>query len=380
MSSTAKRTNRLTALISLAIALVLTAAIAALSPQSKGGDMPTPPSTFFATDRGTKAIYLVFQRLMPETSRWRLPLTELRTARNLQRATLIALGPPHPLTGGEADALDMWIRTGGQLILATGRTWDIQNPHGDQNQRPRTEDYLARHQIQRRSAKGAEAPTNAELKSLGQGRIIYVPDSFAFSNETLRSTDNAVWLAERASEWGKVILFDEYHHGYAARRGFFSLIGLFLFSSPWGFVCLQLALAGIVYIAGYKRRFGKIVEEVPEERTSPIEAAEALGGLFRTAQARTLSVRSIHQHLNMELSRLIGHRVDLLNPESRTRFARRSNMSETELDAYANAVAVNLRQPASRDDDLVWIARTANTILRSLDHGPAATKRRAAVS
>jgi hypothetical protein len=380
MSGTAKRTNRLTALISLVIALVLIGAITVLSPESKGGDMPTPPSTFFATDSGTKAIYLVFQRLVPETSRWRLPLTELRNAGRLQKATLIAMGPPSPLTAGEADALDTWIRAGGQLILATGRTWDIQNPRGGQSQRPRTEDYLARHQIQRRSGKGAEAPASAEMKSLGQGRIIYVPDSFAFSNETLRSTDNAVWLAERASEWGKVILFDEYHHGYATRRGFFSLIGLFLFSSPWGFVCLQLALAGIVYVAGYKRRFGKIVEEIPEERTSPIEAAEALGGLFRTAQARTLAVRSIHQHLNMELSRLIGHRVDLLNPESRTRFARRSNMSEAELDAYANAVAVNLRQPGSRDEDLVWIARTANNILRSLDHGPAATKRHAAVS
>jgi hypothetical protein len=359
---------------------MLTGAIAVLSPESKGGDMPTPPSTFFATDRGSKAIYLVFQQLRPETSRWRMPLTELRNHRNLQRATLISLGPPNPLTGAEADALDTWIRTGGQLILATGRTWDIQTPRGDQSQRPRTEDYLARHQIERRSAKGPEAPANAQTISLGQGRIIYVPDSFAFSNETLRSTDNAVWLAERASEWGKVILFDEYHHGYATRRGFFSLIGLFLFSSAWGFVCLQLALAGIVYIAGYKRRFGKIVAEIPEERTSPIEAAEALGGLFRTAQARTLSVRSIHQHLNVELSRLIGHRVDLLNPESRIRFARRSKMSETELDAYASAVTVNLRQRASRDEDLVWIARTANNILRSLDHGPAATKRRAAVS
>ena len=379
MSATARQFNRRMALVSLGVALLLTGAIAVLNPESKGGSIPTPPSTFFATDRGAKAIFLVFQRLLPETTRWRMPLTELQGA-NLQKATLIAMGPPNPLSEGEADALDSWIRRGGQLILAADRTWEINTAQGDRTRKPRLGSYLARHQIQQRPVSGSQAVDAAEIKPLGQGRIVYVPYSFAFSNETLRTSDNAVWLAARVSEWSTRALFDEYHHGYATRRGFFSLIGLFLFSSPWGFVCLQLALAGIVYIFGYKRRFGKIVEEVPEERTSPIEAAEALGGLFRTAEARTLSARSIYQHLNLELSRLTGHRVDLLNPESRAYLARRSQMSEGELDTYAKAVAANLRQQSTREQDLLQIARTATNILRSVDHGSAATKQRAAVS
>jgi hypothetical protein len=181
------------------------------------------------------------------------------------------------------------------------------------------------------------------------------------------------------SEWNERVLFDEYHQGFATRRGFFTLIGLFL-SSPWGFLCMQLALAGAIYIFGCKRRFGKIVEEVPVERTSPIEAAEALGGLFQTAQAQVLSVRSIHQHLNMELSTLLGHRVDILNSESRERIARRSRMERAELDAYAETVAAAVQQVSGRDGDLLRIARTATNILRSLDHGSAANRRHVAAS
>ena len=375
------RTNRLTALAGAGAAVVLIAAIALFSPSAQGGDMPTPPSTFFATNKGARAMYLVLQRLLPKTEQWRLPMTELQNHAGMKGSTLVVMGPPMPLSEREADALDMWIRNGGQLILATSRSWDIEHPRGDHGEKKvRPGDYLGRHQIYRRPGEGANAVAASETRNLGSGRIVYLPDSFAFSNEMLRTTDNAVWLATRVSEWGNAAFFDEYHQGFAARRGFFTLIGMFLFSSPWGFVCLQLALAGTIYILGCKRRFGKIVEEIPAERTSPIEAAEALGGFFQTAQARVLSVRSIHQYLNMELSKLIGHRVDLLNPEGRERIARRSRMSKAELDGYAETMAAALQKPCERDSDLVSIAHTATTILRSLDHGSAANRRHAAAS
>jgi hypothetical protein len=349
-----------------------------LTPTAQGGDTPSPPSTFLATNDGARAIYLVLQRLLPPTRQWRLPLTELIHDPAVSSATLIVMGPQRPLSEREADALDAWIRRGGQLVLATGRTWDIQNPGGDQTEKRPRGDYLARHQIYRRPGEGARAVAVSEIKPTGMGRIVYVPYDSAFSNQTLRTTDNAVWLATRVSEWGKTALFDEYHHGYAERRGFFTLIGTFLFGSPWGFVCLQLGLAALVYLLGYKRRFGKTIQELPADRTSPVEAAEALGGLFRTAHARTLSVRSIHQYLNSRLSTLLGHRLDLSNSQSRERLARRSSMERSELETYALAVERVLDKPESHDEDVVRIARTAHGILRSLDHGTSAKRRRAA--
>ena len=372
------RVNRRTAILAFGAAALLTAAVALLTPSGQGGDIPTPPSTFFASNYGAKAIYLVLQRLLPDTQQWRLPLTELERAKDAANATLVVMGPPRPLTEREAAALDSWIRGGGQLVLATGRTWDIENPGGNRTEKRERGDYLARHEIYRRPGEGARAVTASETKQVGKGRIVYLPDDFAFSNQTLRTTDNAVWLATRISEWSKKALFDEYHHGFAQRRGFFSLIGLFLFGSPWGFVCLQLALAGAVYLFGYKRRFGGIVQEPPAERTSPIEAAEALGGLLQTAQARVLSVRSIHQYLNSRLSTFLGHRVDLANSESRERIARRSRMNRSDLDAYARDVESVLRKPDPRDEEVVRIARTATSILRSLDHGTGTTRRHAA--
>lgn len=381
MTATAQQTNRKTAIIAFGIALVLTAAIAVLNPNPSGGDLPSPPSTFFARDGGTRAIYRVFQQLLPRAEQWRLPMTELQHHAEVKGSTMVVMGPPMPLTEREADELDNWIRDGGQLILTTSRTWEIEHASGDHTKKPaQSGDYLGRHQVYRRPGEGASAVTASETKSLGKGRIVYLPDSYAFSNQTLRTTDNAVWLAARVSEWGEKVFFDEYHQGFALRRGFFSLIGLFLFSSPWGFLCLQLALAGGVYVFGCKRRFGKIIEEIPAERTSPIEAAEALGGLLQTAQARVLSARSIQQYLSVELSKLIGHRVDLLNPENRERIAGRSRMSKADLDAYAQLVTNALNKSADRDTDLVIVARTAANILRSLDHGSAARKRHTAAS
>src|SRR5262249_394849 len=158
----------------------------------------------FATDRGAKAIYLVLQRLLPQTEQWRLPLTELRNQRKAQGATLIAMGPPAPLSEAEADALDNCIKLRGHLILPTARTWAIQNARGDRTKRPAPSgDYLARHEILQRPAEGADAIAAAEIKSLGKGRIVYLPDSFVFSNKNLRTTENAIWLAERVAEWNK---------------------------------------------------------------------------------------------------------------------------------------------------------------------------------
>ncbi len=110
--------------------------------------MPTPPSTFFATNKGARAMYMVLQRLLPKTEQWRLPMTELQNHADMKGSTLVVMGPPMPLSEREADALDMWIRNGGQLILATSRSWDIEHPRGDRVKRvprrlPRTASDLS---------------------------------------------------------------------------------------------------------------------------------------------------------------------------------------------------------------------------------------------
>jgi hypothetical protein len=286
------------------------------------------------------------------------------------------MSPDEGLTEAEAATLDRWITSGGQLILATNKEWRIRKPRKSEKPAKEEDEFIAQGYLARSGLRpkadvsGEKAISVAIIKSMGAGRIVFVSDPYAFSNETLRTTDNAVWIAARTSEWADTIFIDEYHHGFGQRRELLPLMGTFLIS-PWGFVCMQVALAGIIFMLGTRRRFGRPIEELTVERTSPIEAVEALGGLFETARARVLSVRTIHQYLNVQLSALFGYAIDLSSPAVRERIASRSSLRRDELDSYADAVKRAIDGEVLSDAELIRIAREATTISRSFSHGNA---------
>jgi len=364
------RTNWWTAGVASAICLVLIVVIAMLSSTPSTDIMLKRPSTFFTDSNGARAIYLVLQRVLPSVEQLRLPLTVLKD-RSRPR-TLIALSPG-PIGRGEADALDAWISSGGQLILAANMDWSVQKRETDRT----VKDFLARHDIRSRGPVTGEAINAAVTKTIGRGRIIYVPDSYAFSNLTLRHSDNAFWLTERCTEWGGGAVFDEYHLGFGEQRGLIPLLGMFA-ATPWGLVCMQLALAGVVYIFGCKRRFGRPIEELPIERTNPIETVQAVAGLFKTVQARSLSARSIHQHLNSFISSIVGYRVDLMDEQTRSRLSGPMRIAKADLDSYAKASNEANSPRQMSDDDLIRFGRNATAIARSFSHGTARSKRSAA--
>jgi hypothetical protein len=369
----AKRKNLRTAIVSAGVCVILLIVISALSLQSSSDFINRRPSTFFTDITGARAIFLVIQRVFPGTDQWRRPLSELSTQPGTERFTMIVMAPEQPLSEAEVAVFDRWISNGGQLILAAKEEWRIRKPH----QSDQTEEkfdlrgFLARHGMQPITGiLGENATSAAVVKTEGAGRIVYVPDAYAFSNGTLRQTDDAVWLADRISEWGGAVFFDEYHHGFGQKRAMLPLMGIFLIS-PWGMVSLQLGLAGLVYLFGYRRRFGSPIEELPIERTSPVEAVEALGGLFETARASALSARAIHQYLNLYLTSLFGYSIDLSNPAIRERIASRSALNRSELESYADAVKHAIEGEAASDDELIRIAHQATTISRSFRHGNA---------
>ena len=65
-----RQTNRKTAFVAFSVALVLTAAVAVLTPNQQGGTLDTPPSTFFSTNKGARAIYRVLYEVLPMAGRW----------------------------------------------------------------------------------------------------------------------------------------------------------------------------------------------------------------------------------------------------------------------------------------------------------------------
>jgi hypothetical protein len=371
-----ERRNLWTAILAAAVCVILITAISLLSIDSSSDYIGSRPSSFFTDRTGTRALLLILQQIMPATSQWRRPFTDLPP--DSSRSTLIVMGPQQAMTEKEEVALDRWIRSGGQLILATNKEWPIRMSRRSERAEKEEDNfapqgYLAKHQLKPTpDISGEDAIAVAITENAGAGRIVFVSDPYVFSNETLRATDNTVWVTARISEWANAdidgVFIDEYHQGFGQRREMLPLIGAFLVS-PWGFMSMQLALAGFIFLVGTRRRFGHPIEELPAERTSPIEAVEALGGLFEAAQARVLSVRTIHQYLNVQLTALFGYAIDLSNPVVRERIASRSSLGSQDLDAYVESVKSAVDGEAASDTELIRLAREATTISRSFSHG-----------
>jgi hypothetical protein len=367
-----KESNWWSAGIAAAVCVVLIVAIAILSAKPANDTILKRPSTFFTDPSGARAIYLVLERVLPSTAQWRLPITALSQPSTQSVRTFIAMNPV-PFGQEEARALDGWIESGGQLILTGTTDWRVQKSAADRT----TKDFLARHDIHPFSAASNQAVAAAITKEVGRGRIIYVPDTYAFSNRALRRTDNAVWLVDRCIEWGGKAVFDEYHQGFGSQRGFSELVASFAVS-PWGLVCLQLGLAGIVYLFGCKRRFGRPMDELPIARTNPIEAVQAVAGLFESARARALSARTIHQYLNSHLSSIVGYRVDLIDADSRERLSGPLRIARADLDSYAQAAGRAMASRTMTDNDLTRFGQQATAIARSFTHGTVRNKHSAA--
>ncbi|MGE5220274.1 MAG: DUF4350 domain-containing protein [Chloroflexota bacterium] len=356
--------NRVTAALATSIFLLLSLLLANFSSQQSSDYLLRRPSTFFTDPSGARALFLVMKQFLPETAQWRRPLYLLPLPdRPGAPSTLIVAGPARPISAREADYLRGWLSAGGQLILLNDNGWplapkstrdrpgstnDKPVAKGDQDQPSTT--FLSRYapdlrwsKVERnrtRSAAGsslaakqltlqwqrsfsaignskviAEADkTNLAVElPVGRGRIIAVADPAMVSNGALRRSDNAVWLVDLAAAWGNgKTLFDEYHHGFGQKRSTLELTRAFLLT-PWGWCVLQIAVAGMLYLLVYRRRFGRIREPPPSQRASPLELLDARAGVFQAAAAQSLSAELIVQHLCQSLTQSQGKTVDSAN-------------------------------------------------------------------
>lgn len=140
----------------------------------------------------------------------------------------------------------------------------------------------------------------------GAGRAVVISDAGFFTNRGLRRGDNAVWVVQLIHAWGnQKVLFDEFHHGFGAQQSMWSLIGQFV-QTPFGFMFLQLGLAGLLYVLGVKARQGRVVLPTDRPERSPLAQVMARGRLYQEAQSRHLAVELMCQQLCHELARPLG--------------------------------------------------------------------------
>jgi len=345
--------NRLTATVATGVFLLVSVLLAGLSGRRSSDSLLQRPSTFFTDPSGARALFLVMQQLLPQAAQWRRPLSFLPPPEISDApSTLIVAEPSRPLSGDDAEHLERWLQAGGQLILLSTNGWPLQQRaiSSSTEQPPaevQPETFLARYAPSlrwtsagrmntaratgpsvppgevtlgwRRSfadtsgAKLAAAASNARIAveiPVGQGRILALADPTMASNAALRRSDNAVWLVHVAAAWGNGrILFDEYHHGFAQKRGTAELTQAFLVT-PWGWCVLQIAAAGVLYIFAYRRRFGRIREPPIPVRASPLELVDARAGVLQAAAAQGVAADLIVQHLCQELTKARHKSVD----------------------------------------------------------------------
>jgi hypothetical protein len=414
--------NGLTATLAVGLLLVLGAILGSLSGQRSADSFLRRPSTFFTDESGARALLLVMKRLLPSAEQWRRPLNFLAPAGDQTApATLIVAGPARPLTETEAEHLDSWLAEGGQIILATSNGWPIKQHmrstdekgleessretpdenQGDLKAPIRGETFLSRHapgirwskpaKIRSQRITGASVP-NGEVTiqwqrkfsavgdakviaaageavlaveiPVGQGRIVALADSTMVSNRALREADNAVWLVTLASGWGNGnVLVDEYHHGFGQQRSAAALTWAFL-KTPWGWSVLQLAAAGLLYVFGYRRRFGRISEPLAPQRSSPLELVEARGGVFQTAAAQGLAAELIVQNLSQDLAKAYGKPVDMSDLSHRLAAMDQSSVSAKRLTTLCALSGRAARGEKLSDQEFVEMGRVAGEIVQ----------------
>jgi len=414
--------NWITAALAIILSLVLAVALTGLSGEPKSDSFLERPSTFFTDNSGARALFLVTKKLLPSVEQWRRPLTLLPISEGRHSAsTLIIADPRKPISKTEAEHLDRWLAKGGQLILATSNGWPLsQSNSGSEPEfadksggksepevtRPvKKVTYLSTHAAKLEWSKrgepqnlritGAALPAGGlEVQSsrifssvngaqvlaaagdaavavaipVGQGRIVAIADPAMISNQALREADNAVWLVTLAAAWGnRGVLFDEYHHGFGQKRSVGDVTWAFL-KTPWGWCVSQIALAGLLYVFGYRRRFGRISEPPPIDRNSPLELVNSRGGLLQAAAAQGLAVELIAQNFCHEWAKVCGRPVDLSTLRDGGNFPGRMSDSDHPLNSFRALVSKSERRERLSDREFIEVGRIAGRMITEQHH------------
>ncbi len=131
-----------------------------------------------------------------------------------------------------------------------------------------------------RSSDAEEYPV-AALFSQGEGEVLVVSEPVLFSNQSLKTGDNAIAAYRLAlgSGWCPVYI-DEYYHGVVPRGNMFALLGVY----PYGVIGLTIAAAMSLFIWRVAIRFGPPTPLAEGERRSIGEYVEAMSNLFERGQ------------------------------------------------------------------------------------------------
>lgn len=138
---------------------------------------------------------------------------------------------------------------------------------------------------------------------VGAGRLVAIADSWFACNANLPRSENAAFLANilaTAAHPGAIVLFDEYHHGYAdltAQTDLWTAIG-----RPPQLALIQCALALVVLAAVLSSRFGNPIPLGRGVTRTSTEYVTSLASLYRRAQASPAALETLYRSFLRDIS------------------------------------------------------------------------------
>ncbi len=359
-------------LATAAVLVVLTAAMAFVSPPPTEQGSPIP-SIFSTSPDGARAAYVLLQELGRSVRVWEQPPTEL--PEDAEDAVLILANPIVMPGEGEKKALLAFVKKGGRILFTGPRITSFfpDTRLSDDDEALTTEWTSFEADFPSAYTRGAakislkpEAtwdglqsqvalygdPRSPVIVSwrLGEGELLWWAGPGPLTNSGITREGNLNLFLNSVSNpraghrRQPAIYWDEYYHGEEV-----SLWGYFQKTPvPWGL--LQIAILGLVVMFTFGRRSGPTAVPPMVSRLSPLEFVDTLGGLYERAHAEPAVVTAVYQRFRAILTRQL--RLPLATPNA----------------ALEEAAAKRL---GVKDDDLLKTLRRAESASHSQKLSPA---------
>lgn len=324
MSTPDRRRDRKLLLWLLAAVVLLMAGITAFTPRTGNDPRPSVRNT---GSQGAKAIFLTLQAMHRTAVRWD-QASERIAQLDPARTTLVLAEPAVPARDREAlaERLKKFLERGGRVLI-TGAAYRASLLPGGRAEAPgelapRLCETTPEGAGELAAAGSAEMAYNAAWVAaepqfrveqrcggnavvvrvpVGAGEAVWWSSATPLTNAGLKRDANLRLLLASLGE-GRAVYFDEFYFGdHTPAAGSGSGDGRVLKALAW-----QFALLFGLLVWSFSRRKGPLRMPVAVPRSSPVEFAESMGGLYSKARATGPVVEAAKRRLDRLLTAEAG--------------------------------------------------------------------------
>ncbi len=289
------------------------------------------PSTFNSGPQGAKAAYLLLGKLGYRTERFEKPLSLLHEL-DAPHTTFVLSNPSGASSPEEQKELGGFLERGGRVLadgwyggdILPGLYW--KNGADDRvspkcNTRPEgtsalaeagplrlDTELLARPDLAQ-TAVAQSCPDGAAviLYTVGKGTAIWWASPQPLTNRGLHEANNLKLLLASIGPPDRTVVFDETARDFRPADPWSKTKGL-----PIRAMQVQLLLVALLLVLAYGRRHGPVRTLSVTPRTSPLEFAQSMGGLYHRAGASEAAAQEARHRLLAMLERQCGLSRELL--------------------------------------------------------------------